>query len=269
MKVSVVTICFNEEKTIGDTMKSVLNQTYDNFEYIIKDGISQDETNNIVKRIKEKYADKKVKHCICRDEGIYSAMNQAVSECSGEWIVFINAGDRFFDSEVLTNVFYGHNYEEYGVLFGDAVVEKGDIKRVWQGNINRIDRGTPFNHQAAFFRREEMVKNPFDECLRIAADYNNILDLYTNKVLFFNLQMIISVFNMEGISSTNFVERYKEKEWIKKRHGIKQNTIKYEIGMFTEILKTIMYICIPIKIRKLLENAYLNIKYSPIHVEEK
>lgn len=122
-KITVVTVCFNAESVLEQTMQSVLNQTYKNVEYLIIDGGSKDGTLDIIK----KYSDK-VKWISEPDKGIYDAMNKGVKMASGEWINFMNAGDRFASNDVLEKIFAKEYPEEVKFLYSDNyyVNEKGN-----------------------------------------------------------------------------------------------------------------------------------------------
>ncbi|MPW86995.1 glycosyltransferase, partial [Moraxella catarrhalis] len=89
LKVSVITACFNSEKTIEDTILSVLHQTYKNIEYIIIDGASTDSTLEIIQKYRDQIA------CVMseKDKGIYDAMNKGIKRSSGDIIALLNSDD--------------------------------------------------------------------------------------------------------------------------------------------------------------------------------
>jgi cellulose synthase/poly-beta-1,6-N-acetylglucosamine synthase-like glycosyltransferase len=94
--ISIITVVYNGEKFLEETIKSVINQTYDNVEYIIIDGGSSDGTIDIIKKY-EDYIDYWVSE---KDNGIYDAMNKGIDLATGIWINFMNAGDLFFDNTI-------------------------------------------------------------------------------------------------------------------------------------------------------------------------
>jgi glycosyltransferase involved in cell wall biosynthesis len=103
LKISVVTVCFNAKNTISSCIDSVLKQEYENVEYIVIDGVSNDGTLEIL----ESYKDS-IDYFISEpDGGIYDAMNKGIALASGDWMIFLNADDEFFDSKVLNNIVQG------------------------------------------------------------------------------------------------------------------------------------------------------------------
>ena len=139
-KISVITICYNAEKTIERTIKSVLNQSYKNLEYIIIDGGSKDNTMKIVKRYKDK-----ISSVISEpDNGIYDAMNKGVRIATGEWLNMMNAGDCYTNDEVLNEIFSTSIPKDKTVIYSDYYTKDvfGNLVRV---NIDLINR--PSLHQ--------------------------------------------------------------------------------------------------------------------------
>ena len=100
--ISVITVCYNAVANIEETMLSVLNQRYDKVEYIVIDGGSKDGTLDVIK----KYANKLAYWISEPDKGIYDAMNKGIAKATGDWINFMNAGDKFINEEVLNKRHY-------------------------------------------------------------------------------------------------------------------------------------------------------------------
>ena len=114
--ISIITISYNAANTIERTILSIINQTYSNIEYIIEDGKSKDGTLDIVNKYKHQisaiYSEK--------DKGIFDAMNKALHRSTGEWIIFMNAGDTFHNNEVISNIFETQIPKEISVIYGDV-----------------------------------------------------------------------------------------------------------------------------------------------------
>jgi glycosyltransferase involved in cell wall biosynthesis len=100
MKVSIITVSFNSDKTITDTIQSVLSQDYKNIEYIIVDGLSKDNTINIVKS----FGDKITKFVSEKDKGLYDAMNKGIDLASGDIIGFLNSDDFYANGQVISEI---------------------------------------------------------------------------------------------------------------------------------------------------------------------
>ena len=119
MTLSVITICFNAEKEIERTMSSVLNQSYNDMEYIVVDGKSTDRTMEIVDRIASNYPKRKITIISEPDGGIYDAMNKGVKKASGVWISMMNAGDSYVSNDVLSEIFSNPIPENINFLYSD------------------------------------------------------------------------------------------------------------------------------------------------------
>ena len=121
--ITVVTVVFNGAKLLDDTIKSVINQTYSNIEYIIIDGCSTDGTLDII----EKYRDE-ISWVSEHDKGIYDAMNKGIALANGKWINFMNAGDSFYSLSTIADVFVGNKYDE-DVLFGNVHIRYPELPK--------------------------------------------------------------------------------------------------------------------------------------------
>ena len=116
MKLSIVTICYNAESEIEKTILSVSKQLFKDYEYIIVDGKSNDKTMDII----ERYSDKIDTIISEPDNGIYDAMNKGIDCAKGKWTIFLNAGDYFYNDEVLLKLFTKLDiYENIDVAYGN------------------------------------------------------------------------------------------------------------------------------------------------------
>jgi glycosyltransferase involved in cell wall biosynthesis len=157
--ISIITVVFNDEKHLEQTIQSVLNQRYDNVEYIIIDGRSTDGTLDIIKKYEEQ-----LDYWISeKDTGIYDAMNKGIELVTGNWINFMNGGDTFYNDDVLSNV-YSELKDEFMVVSGYVSIHyKNDYIENY-GNKNIIP------HQAAFFKSFYMKSLQFNLEYFILAD---------------------------------------------------------------------------------------------------
>ena len=178
--ITIVTVTYNCASSIEDTIKSVINQNYDNIEYIVIDGGSNDGTNDIIK----KYLPHISTYICEKDKGIYDAMNKGIDNATGEWILFLNAGDILHDENVLSRIF-SKEWKGTDVLWGEikAIKEYG-IKHVrfdvpFYEN-KKFFYGMGFSHQGVFTRVIKAIKYKFDLSYKCCADYNMMTQLYKN-----------------------------------------------------------------------------------------
>lgn len=220
MKVSVITVCFNAEREIQKTMESVLNQTLDEFEYIIQDGKSTDNTNEIIRTVMQKFPWRKVIYESRPDTGIYNAMNIAVRKASGEWCVFINAGDTFYSYTVLKEVFgKTDQYKGFDVIYGGYRRHDSKNGYVYQSEpVAIMPFKMPFIHQSVFIRTDIQKKYGYDEKFKLCADYDMFFRMYVDGLCFFQIKTIISDFSIEGVSGIKNIEAKREVQCIKEKH---------------------------------------------------
>ncbi len=150
--ITIVTVVYNGEKTLEQTILSVLNQSYENLEYIIIDGLSTDGTLDIIK----KYEDKIDYWQNEPDKGIYDAMNKGIVLSSGEWINFMNSGDLFYDDMVLTKISPYLAKTKASVIYGNSVSISKTIKiyNYAESKINNLNYGPIYRHGASFVKRK-------------------------------------------------------------------------------------------------------------------
>ncbi len=154
MRLSIVTVCFNAEKTIKKCIESVYSLNISIFEYIIIDGKSSDNTLKIIQSFQSKFVEKRVNFVIISEEdtGIYNAMNKAIDIANGDWVIFLNADDYFY-CENSINCFLENDYQAYDVVYGDVAVR--NLKTITYQktrNLQLLKSGTemPFCHQSTF-----------------------------------------------------------------------------------------------------------------------
>ncbi|MGI2012755.1 glycosyltransferase family 2 protein [Shewanella oncorhynchi] len=210
-KVSIVTICYNAESNIGKTLDSMVMLKYTNFEVIIVDGGSKDGTLDLVNQYMSLLPIKIVSE---PDNGIYDAMNKGINLSSGEWVIFMNAGDRFYTQDVLTDIF-SKDLEDYEVIAGQYYLEKEECICAPCSDINDVKFGHIITcHQAMFFNKPKLQRDIYyDLRYKVSADNELMMRLVRNKYKINVVDDVVCFFEDGGISSMKSrqgsVDKYK------------------------------------------------------------
>lgn len=202
-KISVITVVRNGEQHIEETIQSIVNQTYDNFEYIIIDGKSTDNTLNIIRRYESQ-----ITYWISEsDKGIYDAMNKGVRASTGDWLLFINADDFLFEPNVL---------EKAAPLLAatKSLVAYGNVRRLYSQGPDQIlgaewstlkhyciNIRMNISHQGTFHSKSLFATRLFDTTFKIAGDYDLLLS-YLKEHDAAYLPFTIAKMRTEGVSAT-------------------------------------------------------------------
>jgi glycosyltransferase involved in cell wall biosynthesis len=204
MKLSIITINYNNANGLRKTIESVISQTSPDFEYIVIDGGSKDGSVDIIK----KYTDKIAYWVSEPDAGIYHAMNKGILKAKGEYCQFLNSGDTLASNKTIENmlkalpdcsIFYGNMIKQ--LANGKTYRDKGK-----EGQISMLTfyKGT-INHSPAFIKRSLFEKyGMYDEKLKIVSDwkfYFISVGLHNEPVKYVDLD--VTSFDMSGISNTN------------------------------------------------------------------
>jgi glycosyltransferase involved in cell wall biosynthesis len=180
--VTVITVVFNGEQFIEQTILSIINQTYTNIEYIVIDGGSTDGTIDIIKKY-----DSNIDYWVSeKDQGIYHAMNKGIARATGQWINFMNAGDRFFTDDVIFSVFQNKNYCNALIIYGNHEVCYPSGRRLTgkAGQVKNLWRGSQFCHQSVFVNTHYHKLNNFNTNNKIVADFEFFYRAWKNNVNF-------------------------------------------------------------------------------------
>ena len=200
-KVSIITISYNNAKGLLRTIESVVNQTYSDYEYIIIDGDSSDNSKQII----ESFSDRITYWVSEPDKGVYHAMNKGIAVAKGEYLHFLNSGDSYATSDVLERTFTKEYTEP--LLRGIQICDYGTHQVRWENLGNR--EVTLYDmfvntllHQATFIRHDMFDKyGKYDESLKIVSDWKFFFQaiLGGEKTAFLNFDIVL--FEMEGIST--------------------------------------------------------------------
>lgn len=221
LKITIITVCYNVKNSINDTILSIINQSYDNLEYIIIDGNSSDGTIDIIKKFINNGSEcGKYNHCVSQfisepDKGIYDAMNKGIKMATGDYINFMNAGDAFIDDRVIENfVNELDDRESYDVVYGDVIKFNNKTKREWLDKSYEpsvLTKHGAFCHQSCFVKTDFHKIHPFDLSYRFMADFNFFHKSYMNGSKFHKIDLIVARYNAtDGASLQNIDQNYKE-----------------------------------------------------------
>ena len=185
------------------TQSSISAQSHQDFEWVVIDGGSNDSTIAFLEQSEQKglhwYSEK--------DEGIYDAMNKGIERSKGDYLVFMNAGDAFANSDTLSSVAKALSFFSYpDVLFGGAEYVFPDGKSVFRRSkiaSKCIWHGLPANHQATYYRRGALNGLLYDTSYKICGDYYLIAKLYNRGINMANVEMALVKFSVGGASYIN------------------------------------------------------------------
>lgn len=227
MKISVITVCFNSGKTIEDTIKSVLKQSYDNYEYLIIDGGSSDNTLDIIKSYEDKF-NGKLKYISEKDKGIYDAMNKGIKMTSGDIIGFINSDDIFHDKDAFKRI-SKCDLKAYDGLYSGLLLYDKNLKLV-KSSFNAKEGNYKFGwyplHPTLYVKKELFdLYGYFNLNYKIAADYDFMIRILTNGVKLYCLDGIL-VSMREGGAFTGSIKKY-HKSNIEVYKILKNNKVKF------------------------------------------
>ena len=207
MKLSIITINWNNVQGLEKTIQSVVSQTSDDFEYVIIDGNSTDGSVDVIKR----YAEARPINWLSEpDKGIYNAMNKGIAKASGEYLHFLNSGDILFDNNVVAemvgeieknnhpDILIGRMFKQMpdGTMFKNPINDNYSFLRFYTSSIN---------HPATYIKKVLFDKyGLYDESLKIVSDWKWFMQVVAlNGVKPINVGVNVSIFDMTGISETN------------------------------------------------------------------
>lgn len=223
-KLSIITVCFNIKDEIEQTLKSIVNQTWQDFEWIVIDGGSTDGTLDILKKY-EKHISVLISE---PDKGIYNAMNKGIKIAKGKYLNFMNGGDSFYADDVLEKVFAGKDYDS-DILYGDCKIFEMNGKsyiRKFPDNIGtRFFVDDVINHQSTFIKRDLFDKyGLYSENYKIVSDWEKWVIFAINNRSFQKLDFVVANFVYNGISATRLDLLQAELDNIRRRYFKKQRT---------------------------------------------
>lgn len=199
--ISIITINFNNANGLRKTLESVRTQTCQNYEHIIIDGGSTDDSVEVIKEFlnDENYAQHISYWCSEKDNGIYNAMNKGVSHANGDYCLVLNSSDILYDDNTLQNVIPLLDGTDIvsGILVGDNFIKKPDETFTL---FSYIDSYVP--HGSTFVKTSICKNNPYREDYKIISDYIFFYELLSQKgITYKTINNKIEYFDLSGIST--------------------------------------------------------------------
>lgn len=267
---SIITVCYNAEHELKKTVDSIICQELSagfQIEHVIIDNNSDDETQKIVEIYKEENRSNQiiVQYIRENDDGIYDAMNKGILIANGEWVMFLNAGDTFYDSITIKGL------EPY--LKKDAEILIGYYNRQDpSGNIfvrppiiSKLYDRMIFCHQAMIFNISTHRNFFYNTKYRIVADYDVALRMIKNNVTFLYIDVCIVNYDVNGISARKMIDTHKEMYKVRKDNGVINNYFKSKLYYYYGLYKRKILLWMPQSLRwkmvgirnKFFERKYL------------
>ena len=244
-KISIITIVYNAEETLERTIQSVLYQSFKDYEYIIIDGVSTDNTLNIIK----KYQASIHQFISEKDSGIYDAMNKALKKATGEYILYLNAGDELYQTNTLSDIFNLNIHAD--VYYGNTMVTDIQGREIAERRLTppssltwkSFRSGMTVSHQSFIAKRT--LCEPYNLSYTVAADIDWIIRILKKSKTVINTNIYISKFLLGGYSSNTRNKALRERFIIMKKH----------YGMFTTIIFH-FYILVRYIVHKATKNSF-------------
>jgi len=206
MKISIITVVWNNKETIKDAIDSVLSQTYKNIEYIVVDGASSDGTVEIV----QSYGDKINTFVSEKDKGIYDAMNKGIKLATGDVIGILNSDDFYENNKVIEKIVDIFNNKNCDAIYGDLIyVDSKNINKIvryWKSKLYKkglFQKGWHPAHPTFFVKKEIYEKyGLFNLDFKIAADYEIMLRfIEKHKIKIYYVPEVLVKMRMGGESN--------------------------------------------------------------------
>lgn len=223
-KITIITVNFNMAAGLARTIASIEAQRYANLEFIVIDGGSIDGSVELVRRHEDRIAGWLSEP----DRGIYDAMNKGVRQATGEWLIFMNAGDTFHDYTVVSDIFSGPQ-DDADIIYGDMVrsYERENVQRLVPAlPLSALPLRMPCSHQSLFTRRPLLQEMPFSNELSIAADHDFLLRAKLAGARFRKIDRTIGIFGTGGKSDINRLEALRQLYRILDRHRLLTPTLR-------------------------------------------
>lgn len=244
-QLSIIIPTNNSESTLEEALKSIFIQTFNNYEVLIIDNLSMDNTSSIVQEYQNKYQN--IKWFSSKDNGVYDAMNKGVDLARGNWVYFLGSDDTLYECQTLEKVFNELNFSAQ-VIYGNVFFE--EYNRIYDYEFNNYKLTTNnICHQSIFFKKEVFCTiGKFNTKYKMLADWDhNMRWFFSNKVNHKYVNQVIANFAAGGYSSKN-------KDFV------------FENVKYFKILKLAIF---KLTLKELIETCNKALKYFKTHGQTK
>ncbi len=205
--VSVITVVRNDKEHIEATLNSLFMQDYSNIEYIVIDGASTDGTYEVLDRYRDK-----INILISEpDNGIYDAMNKGILLSNGDYVGFLNSGDEYVNSKVISTIFSKLD-KCVDVIYGDSIEISGKgEKYIKAADFSVMEFSPAYRHGSSFTKRDIQKKYMFkvdNRKLGYSLDWESIYSIYKDEHCFYYCKNVIEKYQQEGISSNGYLNAW-------------------------------------------------------------
>lgn len=230
---SVITIVYNNVRDIERTMLSVLNQTYQQVEYIIVDGASTDGTFEIIKR----HASRIAKPISEPDKGIYDAMNKGLKMATGDYVIFMNSGDEFYANDTVQQVFAAA--DDADIYYGETEMINDELQILGRRRHKAPDNftwrsfkyGMSVSHQAVYIKRS--LTEPYDPKYQLSADVDWIIRAAKKAKMIVKVDGYVAKYLVGGMSKFKHRQSLTERfEIMKKHYGLMPTLVNHVVIAF-------------------------------------
>ncbi len=256
IKFSIITVCLNAGEDLLFTVDNILKQEYQNFELIIKDGFSTDgSVDNLP-------VDERIAFVQRKDTSVYDAMNQAIEYATGDFCIFINAGDGLYDKNTLNEIANFIDFHEGDFYYGKSYTVSSGVTNYAPAKIDKYFcyRST-MCHQAMVIRTSFLKERGYDISYKIAADREwMVYACICAKMKFVRMPTTVSLYKGGGISSNEKAKSYikDEDERIKQTYFTKSERFKFGLKYMTTFPKLRSWIVKNPKLKKM----YYSVRYK-------
>lgn len=219
--ITIATVTYNAEPTIERTLQSVEEQTYPRIEHLIIDGCSTDHTMGHIQRYVERNGERPHLIRVVRepDNGLYDAMNKGIALASGDYLVFLNAGDRLHEASTIEQIVdktgWQRDRANFAVLYGETDLVDGEGRFLRHRRLQAPERLTSKSflqgmlvcHQSFYVRTDIARTEPYDLRYRYSADYDWCIRIMKRaerrRLRFLNTELILTDYLSEGLTTKN------------------------------------------------------------------